>query len=257
MLKVSLRRIWLLALMFLAAANSAVAADWVSHYYEKPAPERFVAEVQALSRAGHLAKPTTAAITSVFLGRVMAANPSQVDGWLSQLGDLKNEDRQTLLLAASRSGTKEAQAYLARQPEAEKFRARPADVREQAPTGVVLDMLWADFFATGEAAPLRKIVSALQYSEHLGALERYATSAKTDKDRDEAMLDATFKAAMWSLGANAKQHRKVGEMLEQFYFDGDLSRIEQLCLGTVLAKALPEKFELTREDAGKWIFKRK
>jgi hypothetical protein len=256
MQKVSLRRIWLPVLMLLATAN-AVADDWVSHYYEKPAPGRFVAEVQALSKAGHLAKPTTAEITSVFLGRVMAANPSQVDGWLNQLGDLKNEDRQTLLLAASRSGTKEAQAYLARQPEADKFGARPADVRDLAPTGIVLDMLWADFFATGEAAPLRKIVSALQYSEHSGALERYATSAKTNKDRDDAMLDATFKAAMWSLQSNAKQHRKVGEILEQFYFADGLSQPEQLFLGVVLAKALPEKFVLTREQAGKWIFKRK
>ncbi|MFZ2301676.1 MAG: hypothetical protein WAW10_07385 [Gallionella sp.] len=248
----------LLAAILLATAQTAYAEDWLSHYYEHPTPERFVTEVQALSKAGNLSNPKSAALISVFLSRVMAANPTQVDGWLSQLGDLKEGDRQTVLFAASLSGTKEAQAYLGRQPDAEKYRGKPIDIRAIEPKNpTVLDMLWADFFATGEAVPVRRVVVALNYDKYSGALDRYAKSEKTEKDRNDAILEAVFKAAMWSLESNARQQRRVGEVLEQVYFAGGLTQPEQVWLSVILSKAMPEKYELTRSEAGQWTFKRK
>src|SRR5262245_1190993 len=115
-----MRLLCFVAVVFFAIAQTTFAEDWLSHYYEHPTPERFVTEVRVLSKTGHLSNPKTAAIISVFLGRVMAANPTQVDAWLTQLSDLEGSDRQTLLFAANLSGTKEAQAYLSRQPDAEK-----------------------------------------------------------------------------------------------------------------------------------------
>ncbi|BBJ00486.1 hypothetical protein FGKAn22_21780 [Ferrigenium kumadai] len=253
-----MRLICLLAAILLATAQTAYAEDWLSHYYEHPTPERFVTEVHALSKAGNLSNPKTAALISVFLGRVIAANPTQVDSWLTQLGDLKGGDRQTVLFAASLSGTKEAQAYLSRQSDAEKYLGKPIDIRALEPNNpTFLDMLWADFFATGEAVPIRRIVVALNYDKYSGALERYAKSEKTEKDRNDAILEAVFKAAMWSLESNARQHRRVGEILEQTYFSGGLTQPEQVWLSAILAKAMPEKYELTRTEVGQWTFKRK
>ncbi|MES2320378.1 MAG: hypothetical protein V4631_23110 [Pseudomonadota bacterium] len=246
-----------LAVILLATAQSAFAADWFSHYYEKPTPERFVAEVQAMSKAGNLANPKTTDLTSVFLGKVMAANPTKVNAWLSQLSDLKGGDRRALLLAASLSGTKEVQAYLDVQPDAEKFRGK-VDIRTLEPNNpTVLDMLWADFFATGEAAPIRRIVVALKYEKYTGAVDGYAKSEKTEKDRADAMLGIVFKTVMWSLESNAKQHRRVGEILEQIYFADGLTQPEKLWLSAILAKAMPEKYEFTRSQGGQWTFKRK
>ncbi|MGK5080058.1 hypothetical protein [Janthinobacterium sp. HLX7-2] len=258
MSKQAMRLLYFLAIILLATAQTAFAEDWLSHYYESPTPERFVTEVQALSKAGNLSNPESAALTSVFLGRVMAANPTQVDAWLSQLGDLKGDDRQTVLFAASLSGTREAQDYLGRQPDAGKYRGKPVDIRAINPKEpAVLDMLWADFFATGEADPIRRIVVALNYDKYSGALDQYAKSEKTEKDRDKAVLEAVFMAAMWSLESNARQHRRVGETLEQIYFAGGLTQSEQFCLSAILAKAIPEKYEFTRLEAGQWTFKRK
>jgi hypothetical protein len=253
-----MRLIYLLALILLAAVQNVFAEDWISHYYKHPTPERFVTEVQALSKAGNLSNPKTASMISVFLGRVMAANPTQVDGWLNQLGDLKGGDRQTILLAASLSGTKEAQAYLNRQADAEKFRRKPVEVRTLEPNNpTTLDMLWADFFATGEAAPIRRIVVALNYDKYFGALDRFAKSEKTEKDRNDALLDAVFKAAMWSLESNARQHQRVGEILEQIYFSDGLTQSEQISLSAILAKVMPDKYEFSTSEAGRWTFKRK
>jgi len=255
-----MRLTYLFALVLLATVQSVFAEDaknWLNHYYEHPTPERFVAEVRALSKLGSLSDPEIAAPISVFLGRVMAANPAQVDGWLSQLEDLKGGDRQTILFAANLSGTKEAQAYLARQTDAERYRGKPTETRTLEPKDpTVLDMLWADFFATGEAVPVRRIVAALNYAEYAGALDRFATSEKTEKDRNDALLEVVFKAAMWSLESNARQHRRVGEILEQFYFSGELTRSEKLWLSAILAKAMPDKYEFSRSQSGQWIFKR-
>ena len=137
-----MRIIYLLTILLLSAAQTAFAADWLSHYYEHPTPERFVSEVKAMSKAGTLSNPNTASSIAVFLGRIMAANPTQIDGWLAELGDLKGGDRQTVLTAASLSETKEAQAYLVLQPDADKYRAKPIDIRSIEPKHpAVLDML--------------------------------------------------------------------------------------------------------------------
>lgn len=253
-----IRLICLLAAVLLTSVQTAYAEDWLSHYYEHPTPERFVTEVQALSKAGNLSNPKTAALISVFLGRVMAANPTQVDSWLTQLGGLKGGDRQTVLFAANLSGTKEAQAYFDRQSDAEKYRGKPINIRTLEPNNpTVLDMLWADFFATGEAVPIRRIVVALNYDKYSGALDRYAKSERIEKDRNDAILEAVFKAATWSLESNAGKHRRVGEVLEQIYFSAGVTQPEQVWLSVILAKAMPEKYELTRSEAGQWTFKRK
>ena len=253
-----MRIIYLLTILLLSAAQTAFAADWLSHYYEHPTPERFVSEVKAMSKAGTLSNPNTASSIAVFLGRIMAANPTQIDGWLAELGDLKGGDRQTVLTAASLSETKEAQAYLVRQPDAEKYRAKPIDIRSIEPKHpAVLDMLWADFFATGDEIPIRRIVIALNYDKYSGALERFAKSDKTAQDRNDAILDAVFKAAMWSLESNTRQHPRVGEILDQIYFAEKLTQPEQVWLSAILAKAMPDNYELTHPADGKLLFKRK
>jgi hypothetical protein len=248
----------ILVFTLFATAQNAFAQDWLIHYYEHPTPERFVAEVTALGKAGKLSDPKSAGMISVFMGKVMAANPTRVDGWLNELGHLKGKDRQTVLAAANLSNTSPARSYLERQPDAGQFRATGVDIRVLEPKyASVLDFLWADFFATGEVVPIRRIVAALNYDKHAAALDRYAQSEKTDKDREEAMLGAVFKAAIWSLESNAKQHRRVGDLLEQIYYEGKLTQPEQLWVSVILSKAYPEKFEMTHLASGQWQFKRK
>ena len=258
MSKYALRRACFSLLLLFATAHHAFAQDWIIHYYEHPTPERFVTEVRALGAAGHLCNPKTTALMSVFLSKVMAANPARVDGWLTDLRDLNDCDRQALLAAAAHSNTSEARAYLGRQPDAAKYLRKPVDLDTldmQSPSSQ--DLLWAAFFASGEEKPVRQIVGALEYGKYAGAIERYQKSEKTDKDRDEAVQEAVFKAALWSLESNAKQHRRVGEILEHIYFEGSLSQQEKLWLSFVLSKAMPDKYEFNSPSSGHWTFKRK
>ncbi len=64
-------------------------------------------------------------------------------------------------------------------------------------TPTELDMLWADFFATGRVAPIRQIVRATKLRE-------------PDADRKEdAYQQLIGRAAIWSLTANCRQHDLV------------------------------------------------
>ncbi len=73
-------------------------------------------------------------------------------------------------------------------------------------SGAHLDIQWATFFATGKFEPIKNIIDSLKFNRYSGAMDAYKNSEKTEKDKDEAMLDATFQAAEWSLMSNINQH---------------------------------------------------
>ncbi len=226
-------------------------------YYRAPQPERFVAEVRDLRQNGQLSDPNRAAAMSVFLGGVLAMHPEKTKEWMEQLADLQGKDRQALLRALQFAATPQASAYLKQHRDGAPFTQAAPDVRATPPTDAVqLDMLWADFFVTGDATPIRQVVSALNHDHYHGALDRYARSAKTEKDRQEALLEAVFKAAQWSLGSNAKQHARVAEILDQLFFAGNLSTSESLWVAAILAKALPERYELALKPNSAQLRKR-
>lgn len=242
----SLRAVQLLIALILCAMSHLVHADdWITNYYERPTPERFVSEVRGWSAAGLLSGNKSLAF-AVFLGRVMASNASQISTWLNQLGDLKGNDRFTLLLAVAASNTQEGRSYLAAQPDGARFTGKPIDIRTvEAKNPFVLDALWADYFATGESAAIRRIVSALNYEKHADAINHGKKPDLTQPGaKESAMLGVTFNAARWSLASNAKQHSRVGVILEQMFFGGELTQPETIWVSAILAQALPDKFEL-------------
>jgi len=249
------RRLLTLAVMLVSV--TAAAEDWLSSYYKRPTPERFIPEVRALRDQGALSDSSHAVPIAVFLGRVMAANPELAGKWLTELEDFRGADRETLLLAASLSGAPDAVAYVRRQPDAKDYEQESVDIRALEPKDpVVLDMLWADFFATGDAAPVRRIIYALNYDKYDGALERYKSSKKTEQDRNDAIRDSVFQAARWSLESNVRKHSRVAEIAEQMLFNDELTQSERLWISVVLAKALPDKYELTRLKPGEWSLKK-
>ncbi|WP_139826198.1 MULTISPECIES: hypothetical protein [Derxia] len=253
-----MRFLFLLMAMLMLAMQAAFANEWINHYYERPTPERLVTEVRAWSKSGRMSDPKTSGVVIAFLAQVMASNPERIEGWLDELVDLNGPDRQVLLTAAGQSGTKEARAYLMRQPEGRRYQGNGRDWRALEPDNpVVLDMLWADFLATGEAVPVRRVVKALNYEKYSGAIDRYASSKKTAQDRNDAVLEAVFKAALWSLNSNARQHRRVRDILEQMIATEELTSSEQACLASLLLALMPEKYEIVPQENGMRSFRRK
>lgn len=69
-----------------------------------------------------------------------------------------------------------------------------------ASSDVNFDLLWAEFFATGRALPVKKIAGYLRMTSYQKKIEV-----------------AYLAAAEWSLAANACQHKKVLDILQQIY----------------------------------------
>jgi hypothetical protein len=215
---------------------NVASPGWVDAYYRNPQPDRFVAEVRARSKSGKLSAPKAAPPMVAFLSRVMADNPEKIAVWMAALADLPESDKETLHKAIWLSRTTAGKAYLEKEGLL-KYLAQPAADILKLPieSPAVLDMLWGYFFATGDEAPIRRIVSAANYYPSLGALERYKTSARTEADARQAQKEVIFRAAMWSLGSNCRQHRRVKEICDKLLEGGDLNPTERNCLKTVLA----------------------
>jgi len=92
--------------------------------------------------------------------------------------------------------------------EAENFQSpNPKDPND-------LDCLWGEFFVTGSAEPIKKIISVLLYTEE--DIDLSSLVWKEDGWTSKAQALFTLKhVAEWSLSSNAKQHKKVYDIINQ------------------------------------------
>jgi len=248
-----MKRITLFLLAITLSFSSSANGDWLMNYYKNPTPGTFVEEVKNLSKSGVLSDPKHKQTISVFLSRVLAANPDKTLKWMKELNHLNKSDMEPIFYAVWLSDTQESKEYLKSIGATKALETKPTDfLNVQIDSPNTLDALWAYFFATGQKEPIRKIVSAFNYQEHSGAFESYETSQKTEKDKQNALLDSIFMSARWSLESNIKHHPRVGEICEDIFKDKSLTNSEQLWLGAVLSKALPEKYKMTNPKPGQW-----
>jgi hypothetical protein len=219
--------------------------DWMKFYYAHPTPDRLVDEVMAMDRERKLDKVERRIVVGTFLGRVFATNPERVTAWLETLAaQLTSEGaRNTLQLAAFFSNTEASRAWMVQiggtpedqQPAPELL---TAPVRE----AVMLDALWAYYFATGNALAVRKVINVLGLVGDLGAAEHFEASAKTAADEERAHNDTLFQAASWSIAALAKEHPPLLDMCEQILEMPDMTQDERLGLAMALARAVPARW---------------
>ena len=213
-------------------AQDTGAPDWMTSYYQNPQPDHFVTGVRQMSERGILSAP----VTEAFLSRVLAKNPAKIPVWMAALADLSNRDKELLHKAIWLSGTDAGKAYLKDQGLATLLNdPAPDTLKEEIDTPSSLDMLWGYFFATGDEAPIRRIVSALNYSKYAGAMERYETSKKTSDDWEQSHYDAIFRAAVSSLSTFWKQHQRIKEICDGLLKGKELNPTETEMLKMMLA----------------------
>jgi len=206
--------------------------DWMTSYYQNPQPDHFVTGVRQMSERGTLSAP----VTGAFLSRVLAKNPAKIPVWMAALADLSDRNKEVLHKAIWLSGTDAGKAYLKDQGLAYLLKdPAPDTLKEEIDAPSVLDMLWGYFFATGDEAPIRRIVSALNYSKYAGAMERYETSKKTPDDWEQAHNDAIFRAAVSSLSSTWRQHQRIKEICDGLLKGKELNPTETQMLKIMLA----------------------
>ena len=189
-----------------------------------------------MSEAGALASADAETPVVAFLGRVLAKNPAKIAVWMAALADLSDSDKKVLHKAIWLSDTDAGKAYL-KDHGAEDLLKEPVPdtLKKEIDSPSAIDVLWGHFFATGDEAPVRRIVSAFNYSKYAGAMDRYEKSEKTADDKEQAYYDAIFRAAVSSLSSNWQQHPRVKEICDGLLNGNELNPTETKCLKMMLA----------------------
>jgi hypothetical protein len=119
------------------------------------------------------------------------------------------------------------------------------DPYSEITTANQLDMLWAEFFATGSIKPIRQLVTSLNLSPYEGTLDKLAADELDPKDpkvRRAAKLDAVFQSALWSLRTNCEPSPLLYSYCIGILQSEELEKPAQACLAMLL-KVVTEQQE--------------
>lgn len=168
--------------------------QWTNAYYQKPQPERIPGAVAALIADPRLSNSGTRLEP---LAHFFATALQSRRALIANVGALPNQTSQAAKRFVSLVAT-----------DANKY--APASANDPGD----LDLIWAEYFATGDEARLRRIAGVLDYTASRINLSSAFWKYKSINDPARAL--ATLKAtAMWSLSGNAKQHPAVKSFLQR------------------------------------------
>ncbi|HVK08057.1 MAG TPA: hypothetical protein VM597_04690 [Gemmataceae bacterium] len=184
-------------------------------YYKAPDPELGPKMLKSILQKENLEFPPFNAseghvlnLIAAQIGDIGAGHPKVVRAYEAEFADAPPAGRKVILRALENAGDKETvkqvEAWLADPKYADAKAGLEAlkkhledpkrtHARDREPkTPKDLDLLWSNFFITGEYAPVSRILDVF----------------------DRADADATMKgAARWSLGSNLQQHPKLVELV--------------------------------------------
>ncbi len=181
--------------------------EWVTYYYRDPAPEKIPAAITYFS--GSPLYQSNANMPMVaFFSALFRKDPSLTRNAFNEISAKGSENAKIMMVnALSLTNDPVGRAMLGeaknvwRSKQLEEIIERqlslpPVDLYGiDVNSPLVLDMLWASFFATGDDLPVQRVISVLHLVK--------------DGQGDEIVVGG---GAQWSLQSNAKQHPRVLEI---------------------------------------------
>ncbi|MDO8730705.1 MAG: hypothetical protein Q7J69_05960 [Candidatus Omnitrophota bacterium] len=182
--------------------------QWFSYYYLKPDPQRVPEAIRYF--AGSLSEkyPNSRMPVAAFLAALFKADDALTGKVFSDISADGSENSKVLMVNALwLADTVKSRELLGKAKTQwntpllsgiidRKNKSR-ADNLMEAPiqSPLILDMLWATFFATGSPEPIERIISVLHLMKEGHEMELLVGGA-----------------ADWSLASNAQQHQRVYEL---------------------------------------------
>lgn len=156
---------------------------WINTYRAKPEPQRLPEAIRNLAAAGAFRELDTAGVYIGFAAGVLAANPAKAESLVAAMFPMPPEDQVVIIRAIAYSGLprwKELlSSFIERMPARQVLIDR--HLIDKAPglfelkldeNPAALDTLWGYYFATGQEAPIARIVSALSWSKEVNDVEK-------------------------------------------------------------------------------------
>ncbi|MCF7761067.1 MAG: hypothetical protein K9M98_11255 [Cephaloticoccus sp.] len=226
-----------------------IYSDWAKSLYRTQDLSRFdgywafMLEKNGLE-ARNLVQPVLG-----FVNRVLHQHPELLKGRFDDLSKYPKAQRATLARLLWLSDTPEARQILEDQGQGNYLKKTIPPIENWEIKGAQdLDFCWGWFMATGDTAAVKPIVRTLDLGKDAGAIKRYATSEKTEADRQAAYNDAWFGAALWSLTSFGKTDERVATFLEQQFADPSTPKTRKTWLAMILGEVFPGKYKIKIAD---------
>ena len=182
---------------------------WMMNIFRTKDVERFKYALEYAGKQKHFTQPDFVSVGFVFFGTIMRTYPETLDVFFETVGSLPASEQPMALMAVRYANVEKGNKLLEDLLKKEEFQKAAKKYEEYAKYKMpdlykigfspdVLDLLWTEFFVTGEAKPVKRITEAL--------------SGLDDKDNMGVFIVAS--AARWSLTSNAVQFDKVLEILK-------------------------------------------
>lgn len=179
---------------------------FINDYRSDPQPDKLPDVVRAMGDLGLFRDIDMAGVHVGFVAGVLGSNPDKTERLITEMFPMRPEDQVVLIKAIAFSGLANWKAVLERF--VERMPARAGLIRkylygdgktlDQLPlegSSFALDSHWGYYFATGNAEPVRRIVSSLSWSKDKNDIEKLTIAAMakwtlaTNATRDKDLLD--------------------------------------------------------------------
>ncbi|HQC43199.1 MAG TPA: hypothetical protein PLV91_06985 [Verrucomicrobiota bacterium] len=185
--------------------------EWMMNLFRTKDIERFKYALEYAGKQRHFTQPDFASMSFVFFGTTMRTYPETLDVFFKTVGSLPASEQPIALMAVRYANVEKGNKLLEDLLKKEEFEKAAKKYEEYAKykmpdlykmgfSAEMLDLLWSEFFVTGDAKPIKRITEALPGLE----------------DEDNLGMVIVASAARWSLTSNAVQFDRVLEILKGF-----------------------------------------
>lgn len=216
----TMRRLILLLLCALAMLPAAAQqtpfqsdeelVNWLTYYYKNPEPERIPEALKYMTQSGVLDSEKTRVPVMGFLSGVFRDNPDRLAQWVDMAEQLGDKHLGVIVLALWYSKLPEAQRLMfGLLDKHAQLKATAGFLYQGVPVLVediplehgawVIDALWGKFVATGESAPIERLITALNWLDA----------------RDKPPLRMIALSARMTLLVHAAKHNRIFEILQE------------------------------------------
>lgn len=182
---------------------------WINGYREKPDPDRLPVAVKAMGDLGLFRDLDASGVYVGFIAGVLGSNPDKAETLVARMFPMPPEDQVVLIRALAYSGLDDWKTVLGKF--VERMPARMVLIRKymygdgktlaELPLdegSYVIDAHWGYFFATGSAAPIRRILQAVAWSNDKNNVERLTIGSM----------------AKWTLASNATRDKDLLDIMK-------------------------------------------
>lgn len=225
---------------------------WLNNYYQRKPVEKIIDGIIYFSHSDKQLREKNFFQIAAFFGKVLDDNQYMVP-YLLDLYPQQDSDTKFIIMCFLPYINYDLSQFIGKLSEPERtfyFQwekerlpypvtgidyAKKMTIPESIKMAYLMDMLWGNFFASGEYEPVRRLVDCLELGKFKGGLEKYKQTKAKD-DEENAARDMAYQAARWSIKSNVMNHQLVRNYCDFIYENEQLSPIVRQELKEILGR---------------------